>query len=40
MQGVTALDLIVKNNEMCGVVLANDEKILLLFKAKAYCILF
>ena len=26
MQGVTALDLIVKNNEMCGVVLANGEK--------------
>ena len=36
MQGVTALDLIVKNNEMCGVVLANDEKDPFVIQAKAY----
>jgi len=36
MQGVTALDLIVKNNEMCGVVLANGENDPFVIQAKAY----
>ena len=36
MQGLTALDLIVKNNEMCGVVVASGEKDPFVIQAKAY----